>query len=376
MHARLIVIGAGTTGLCLALEAARRTDPLSAPVILLAGSETTSPRLELCRHDLEGLGRALEARHGLRFWSELRARTGRDPGWNPCGAVVEEISEDLPRGWARLRELGVAVRREGEKIFDEDAGTLDGERARVCLETLAREAGAVIRGGEKAQELQAGSGQPLVVRTSGGEITGDTVVLAGAGAIALTPGGPPELVAKTWTERCHGEGQASIDLEDTTAAEPLVMDFLPSGELNLASVADAFQERFGGAEPGRAGVRARVQGDLVAAPEQGGSLWVGSVDYDAERGALLAARALGESSPGEERTHALWEGGDGSPIVGRVPGCEGVWVACGFGASAGLFAPACAEGLAMRVLEETAGWFDDESYDPARPAVNWPSRSR
>lgn len=376
MHARLVVIGTGTTGLCLALEAARRTDPLSEPVILLAGGETTRPRLELCRHDLEGRGRALEARHGLRFWSGLRARTGRDPGWNGCGAVVEMSGEDSPMGWERLRELGVALRREEDRIIDEDAGTLEGEQARACLEALSREAGAVVRKGEEARELLVEVGRPLVVRTAGDEITCDTVILAGAGAIGLTPCGAPELVKRTWTERSHGEGLQQHDLLGEEDTNPLMMDFPPSGELDPSSVASAFEARFGDTESGRVGVRARVRGDLIAAPDRGGRLWVGSVDYRAEHASQLALRALGESSPGEERIRAVWEGGDGAPLVGPVPECEGVWMACGFGANAGLFAPSCAEGLAARVLEETGGWFEESSCDPSRPAVSWPSRSR
>jgi glycine/D-amino acid oxidase-like deaminating enzyme len=233
----------------------------------------------------------------------------------------------------------------------------------------------VVRKKGEAQELHIEGGGLLKVRASGEDVTCDAVVLAGAGAIALTPGGAPELLARTWTERSYG-GETTGSEAAQVDAEPAALDFLPSGELDPASMANAFEERFAEAEPGRVSVRARVQGGMVAAPEREGRLWVGGVNYDAESAALLAARALGESSPGEERTRTLWEGGDGSPVVGRVPGCEGVWVACGFGASAGLFAPACAEGVAMRVLEETSGWFGERSCDPARPAVNWPSRSR
>jgi glycine/D-amino acid oxidase-like deaminating enzyme len=159
-------------------------------------------------------------------------------------------------------------------------------------------------------------------------------------------------------------------------AEPLILDFLDSGELDPASLADAFDDNFDDAEPSRAGVRARVAGEMVAAPERGGKLWVGSVNHEVERADQLARRALGESTRGEERTRTLWEGADGSPIVGRVPGCEGVWLACGFGAKAGLFAPACAEGLATRILGQGGGWFDDPACDPARSAISWQSRSR
>jgi glycine/D-amino acid oxidase-like deaminating enzyme len=371
MRARLVIIGSGTTGLCLALEAARRTDPLSAPVVLLAGGETTSPRLELCRHDLACADLVLEARHGIRFWSGLRARTGRDPGWNPCGALVEVSGEDELAAWGRLQELGAEIRRDGDKVFDDDAGTLEGERARACIEALAREAGAVVRMGEMALSVQAGPGRPLVVETTAGEISSDAVVLAGAGASSLTPGGAPELVSRIWRERSYGGEEEGGDEQAETEAAPLVLDFLPSGELDESAVADVFQERFGGPELGRAGVRARATGDLVAAPESGGRLWVGGVGDPSGDAAALAARAIGEISLGEERERALWEGPDGAPIIGAVPGTEGVWLACGFGAGAGLFAPACAEGLASRVLEGVSGWFSQPRYDATRSSVSW-----
>ena len=371
MRARLVIIGSGTTGLCLALEAARRTDPLSAPILLLAGSETTTPRLELCRHDLDSADLALEARHGIRFWSGLQARTGRESGWNPCGALVEVNAEDELCGWRRLHELGVNVRRDGEKVFDDDAGTLEGGRARACLEALAREAGAVVRTGERALSVHAEPASPLVVETTAGEVHAEAVVLAGAGANSLTPGGAPELVCQTWRERSYGGEEEGAKERAGTEEEPLVLDFLPSGELDASAVAEVFQERFGGPESGRAGARARVSGELVAAPESGGRLWVGGLGEAPGDAASLAARALGETSLGEERERKVWEGPDGAPIVGAVPGREGVWLACGFGSSAGLYAPACAEGLALRILEGTSGWFSQPLYDATRPSVSW-----
>jgi len=371
MHARLVIIGSGTTGLSLALEAARRTDPLSSPVVLLAGRETTSPRLELCRHDLASVDLALEARHGLRFWSGLRARTGRDPGWNPCGALVELSGEDDPPAWDRLNELGVSVRRDGAKVFDDDAGTLEVGRARACLEALAREAGAVVRMAEVAQSVRADKGHPLVVKTTAGEVSCDAVVLAGAGAVSLTPGGAPDLISRTWRERSYGEEGEGADDRAGGEAEPSVLDFLPSGELDASAAAEAFEERFGGLDFGRAGTRARVVGDLVAAPESKGRLWVGGAGELLGDAAGLAARAIGEISPGEERERSLWEGPDGAPIIGAVPGSEGVWLACGFGASAGLFAPALAEGLATRILGGGSGWFSQPRYDVTRASISW-----
>jgi glycine/D-amino acid oxidase-like deaminating enzyme len=385
MRARLVIVGKGTTGLCLALEAARRTDPIAQPVVLLAGPETTSPRLELCRHDLDGSGWALEARHGLRYWSGLRARTGRDPGWNPCGAIVEEGGAEAAAGWSRLLELGVDVRRAGERFVDEEAGTLDGEQARACLEALAREAGAVVRGGEEALEVLVLEGGGVEVRTATDRIRCDEAILAGAGACALAPGGGPELARTTWSERVHGEeaaldGDAGDGSDERNGGdgeeEPLVLNYLPSGGLGPAALADALEGEFADEGPGGGGVRARVRGGLVAAPERGGRLWVGGVDYDGEGAEALATSALGDCAAGEERTRAIWTARDGAPIVGPVPGSAGVWLACGFGARAGLFAPACAEGLALRLLDGSTGWFTENACDPGRSSVSWPSRSR
>ena len=94
------------------------------------------------------------------------------------------------------------------------------------------------------------------------------------------------------------------------------------------------------------------------------------------RGGRLGRRGGGGCRGGGGGTGAVWGGGGGSRVVGRVPGCEGVWRACGFGAKAGLVAPACAEGLATRILGQGGGWFDDPACDPARSAISWQSRSR
>ena len=82
-----------------------------------------------------------------------------------------------------MRELGAAVRREGETIVDEEAGTLCLDQARRCLEALAREAGAVVRLGDRAMELRVDAGKVIGLRTSGGEIDCTTVVLVGESAI-------------------------------------------------------------------------------------------------------------------------------------------------------------------------------------------------
>ena len=371
MRARLVIIGSGTTGLCLAYEAARRTDPLSSPVLLLAGPEVTSPRLELCRHDLENAELALEARQGLRFWSGMRSQTGRDPGWNPCGAVVEVGAGVELSAWARLNELGAELRRDGDKVFDDDAGTLDVVRARACVEALAREAGAIVRVGERARAVRSIPGEPHVIETTAGEVLAEAVVIAGAGGRTLIPGGEPPLTRHTWRESSFGGDEEPDAAQTGEAAEPMVLEFLPTGELDASAVQEAFEERFGPRDSGAPGPRARVQGELVAAPERGGRLWVGGLGEPKGDAGALAVRALGEAERGEVRERTLWEGADGAPIIGQAPGLNGVWLACGFGAKASLLAPACAEALSSKILEGGGSWFSQERFQPTRSTLSW-----
>jgi glycine/D-amino acid oxidase-like deaminating enzyme len=376
MRARIVIIGTGTTALCLALEFARRTNPLREPVLLISGGTPELAALELCRHDLEGSGHALEARHGLRFWSGLWAATGRDPGWNACGLIYESGKEVEDSVWKRLRELGASVRKEGDRLLDEDAGTLSTEHAVSALEALAREAGAVVRKGELAKEIMVENGKVTGVRTSKGEITSTEIILAGAEAAALVPGAALVLEREERTEFCfEAKPGEDVDTDSVRGAEP-VRDLFSSEELGMRGAASAFENHFEVEEPDRSEAMSRVSTDETALPEQGGKVWI--MAKDKSEAELLAAAEEDSNNEHErlERRHCLWRTSDKSPVIGPVRSTQGLWVACAFGENAALFAPACAEGLAVRILNGETGWFSGQGYDPSRDELNWQSRSR
>ncbi len=374
MRARIVIIGTGTTGLCLALELARRTNPLREPVLLISGGESASTELELCGHDLEGKGLALEARHGLRFWSGLWASTGRDPGWNSCGLLHKELWEDDPPARKRLLDLGASVRREAGDVIDEDAGTLLTAKAATCLEALAREAGAVVRTGEVALELVTDKGKITGVKTSGGLVSTSEVVLAGMRGATLVPGGPPALNRKEWTEFGYEVNEALAG--EATGRETEREDLFATNQLGVQAAASAFESHFEQEDPASSDVRARVSGDLVASPEPNGELWVRGLEQAEEEAAALAEEMLGSVWLKEQRTRSSWLADDERPVIGRVPSLEGAWMACGFGGQAGLLAPACAEWLAEQIMKGQSGWFSARDCDPARSSLSWPNRAR
>ena len=375
MRARIVIIGNGTTGLCLALELARRMNPLSDPVLLVSAGEEAPCEVELCRYDLEAEGLSLEARHGLRFWAGLWSSTGRDPGWNPCGLTHEALSAERPLSLERLRELGALVRFEGGRVFDEDAGTLNTKRAAASLEALAREAGAIVRTGDAAEALVVEQGKVVGVKTSGGLISTDEVVLAGVKAAAVAPGGAPVLTEKVWTEFAY-EGEEERSSQDELADGGQALDDLfATNELGPEAAAAAFESHFEQGEPGSSEVRAQISGGLVASPEQSGRLWVGGPGQAEPAAEELAQRTLGTAQLKDQRERGAWSATDERPILGRLPFTEGAWIACAFGERESLFAPACAEHLSERILTGESGWFSGGACDPNRAAVSWSSRA-
>ena len=144
----------------------------------------------------------------------------------------------------------------------------------------------------------------------------------------------------------------------------------------MSGSASAFENHFEVEEPDRSEARAKVCADETALPEQGGQLWL--MAKEKRKAELLAA--VQETSDNEqgrlERRHCLWRSPDKSPVIGPALSTQGLWVACAFGENAALFAPACAEGLATRILDGESGWFSGQGYDPSRAALNWQSRSR
>ena len=60
---------------------------------------------------------------------------------------------------------------------------------------------------------------------------------------------------------------------------------------------------------------------------------------------------------------------DGLPLIGRIPGVAGTYVATGHSVWGMLNAPATGEAMAELIVEGTARTVDITPFDPARPGA-------
>lgn len=103
------------------------------------------------------------------------------------GAAVPGRTEVLGPDAAAERWPGLRVRPDDRAVFDPRGGLLDAARATRALAGAARDSGAQVRQGVTVLGVVHRRGR-LVLRTGGGEIVADTVVLATGHRAPLLPG--------------------------------------------------------------------------------------------------------------------------------------------------------------------------------------------
>ncbi|MFT7484665.1 MAG: glycine/D-amino acid oxidase-like deaminating enzyme, partial [Candidatus Paceibacteria bacterium] len=205
MRARIVIVGGGVVGLSIALHAARRTDPLKEPVMLLDGDDVgvgPSARSGAVLGQFYGTkNTAGMARDSLRYYRGIEDKTGRSLGFVPTGVLTLAKSR-TPKGLAKLRELvhmqdsiGIDVRCvdaaemrvliNGLKVPDDalgawepTAGCLDPERTLDAFSSLARNRGAIIRSRTPVQRIVTENGRVVGVETPEGLIKCEQVVVA------------------------------------------------------------------------------------------------------------------------------------------------------------------------------------------------------
>lgn len=423
MKARTVVVGGGAVGISTALHLAKRSDPLTEPVVLLEagvigeGSDARSGAVlsqYAERPDLGGM-----ARDSLRYYRGLEERTARSLGLLPSGVLrlaagtSEEQRSRQEAAVSMLTGLGVEIERvdaarmrelfPGLRVADGEVGTwepragcLDPTRALLALSTLARDAGAVIREGTPALEILVEGGRVRGVRTADGVVECDSVVVASGSAadVLLRPLGielPLEFLRSDhcYMAGCNEGGQQLQGALATTAGPEAsgATGFYPGGHRRLGGLEgqDEAEEALQVAhpvlvDPGQGfyircdPINARVTvgrrgGDgypVVAGPsafEEG---------FDPQF--LGWAREVVEHRlPGYEDVHEIGaqarlvtRAPDREPILGRLAAVEGLHTACALAGQAFLLAPSVGEGLARIVLGEPNGSFDTERYSPAR----------
>ena len=121
LKAKILIVGGGAMGTCIALHAARKSDPLGEPVILIekdrlgAGSSGRSGAIIHQQYSDRGL--AGMARDALKVYSHFEQTTGRSLGYRATGVLVlagpdnEELRAGLERDVEMQTAIGIDVRR-------------------------------------------------------------------------------------------------------------------------------------------------------------------------------------------------------------------------------------------------------------------------
>jgi D-amino-acid dehydrogenase len=209
---------------------------------------------------------------------------------------------------------------------------VDGEAVRAALLRAARRLGA--RFMSESAQLQCGDGRPARVVTRDGQLSADAVIVA-AGAWSpqlFGPGGPRLSVRPQRGQLLHLK-LAGVRTGRLPVIQPLgrpnyVLPF-PGGRV----VVGATRESGGGLVP-------RVTAGGMALVLQD---------------ALSIAPGLADATVIDLRVGMRPVTPDGQPLLGPVPGCEGVFVATGTGAEGLAIGPYCGALVAKLALRESPG---------------------
>ncbi len=364
------------------------------------------------------------ARDSLRYYAGLEGKTGRSLGFLRSG-VLTLAKGSSEKARQRLRELvemqdSIGIRVEcadseqirelcpGIQISDEEiaaweptAGCLDPQLAVESLTALARNRGAVIREGNPVEKILVEGGRVVGIESDDGRIDCDQVVVA-AGPWTrsileeLGVSLPIECVLaehyyigsqEEHQEEVRKQGVLSIASPEASGAT----GWYSRESLNLEGGETALEERHSEeAAPIKTAhpvltdpktgfyVRCDPLQSRVSVGRRGGDFIPISSpdDYDPNVGPAFSAwaRAVLESrlphyaeqpDLGAE-TGLFTRTPDNQPLLGKVEGVEGLYIACGFSGHSFTMAPSVGEGIAQMLMGEPVSAFDEEFYSPQR----------
>jgi glycine/D-amino acid oxidase-like deaminating enzyme len=203
MRAHVVVVGGGVMGTSIALELARRLDPIEQPVLLLerrelaAGSSGRSGAI-LRQHYAQPEVASM-ARDSLRVWAGFQRSTGYDIGFLRTGVVTlarePADCERVRRNVEMLRSIGVDTRlMDGDELkrlvrgisfasdavaaYEPDGGCVDPRRTVEAFASLARYRGATVRIGVEVTDFVVRDGRLAGVETTDGAVQCELAVVA------------------------------------------------------------------------------------------------------------------------------------------------------------------------------------------------------
>ncbi|MBL8862344.1 MAG: FAD-dependent oxidoreductase [Planctomycetes bacterium] len=407
MQGRTIVVGGGVMGAAIAWSAARRADPIEAPVVLYeqtrlaAGSSGRSGAILRQFYSDAELVRV--ARDSLRAYAGFQATTGRDIAFQRMGVLsiggpgapgtveLVERTARLLRAHgvdARLvdaqamRELvpGLAVDDAAVGCYEPDGAGVDPVRTVEAFAALARELGAITRIGERVREIVVEHGRVRGVRKDHEFVEAARVV------VAAGPWSRPLLAA------------AGIELPLTVVRPEqhfLALPRVPETPSPASHdvVADSVLDRFGVAarklpSPAHPVILDVERGFYTRCEGHAQRTRVGRMDYtrdepvpdpDAlDETVSDAFRAWARASL-EARLPAYAREADAGSLVGLYtltpdaqaaigawPALEGLFIVTGFSGHGFKLAPSIGAGVAQMLAGEPVTAFDPAFFDPAR----------
>lgn len=400
VKAKILIVGGGAMGTCIALEAAGRCDPLREPVVLLekerlgAGSSGRSAAIV---HQAYGERKlAGMARDALKTYAGIQTSSGRSVGYRKTGALILAGPEDGPLA-ARLaeevamqREIGIESHRVGAEemrrlvpgivVRDGDAGAwqpdggfIDPARAIDVFAKLARSRGAITRIGIAEPRIVVEDGRIAGIESPAGSFEAPNVVLAAGpwSPAILAELGVVLPLSVVETDECFVRMPTSThgdeDEDDHDGGQEFETRFLPD-PLDAMPVAHPVvidRERGFVARCDPAFARTRIERSGARAVERPSEGVPDLCDWVREVvGRRLPIYADAEQL-GSQRSLATLTP-DGLPIAGEVEGVRGLFVVAGLTGNDFQLAPSIGSGLAQMILGQPVSAFDPGFLSPAR----------
>lgn len=409
MKGKVLIVGGGAMGTCIAMQAASRMDPLREPVILIEkgqlGSGSSGRAGAIVHQTYSDRALAGMARDAVRLYHHIQSSTGRSVGLRRTGvlAVVEgtdqERIEKLDRDLEMQIGLGIKTRRvNAEEIrqlapgievaddavgsFEPEGGYIDPARAIHTFGVLARGRGATTRMGVRDLQIEIENGKVRGAHTSAGFFETPNVVLATGSWTARILGGlgvelPLTVVRSQETfldippmdhvDESEDVFDHSGDSDLETRFKPDPLELMPVPHPVILDLTRRFHLH---CEPHAELTRIGRLGQEALTPVKS----LRNLDKQATPEFIAWSReALAPRMPIYKDmqtkgsiSHYTTVTQDSRPIVGPVKGVEGLYMVVGFSGSDFHLAPSIGEGIAQMITGEPVTAFDPAFFAPDR----------